>query len=131
MQDVILLVSTSAIFIFGYFLMNKLDVFLENNFEPITHNVNIEFFTNIQLSNRMVRPIFGNGDLKHGMIFIQFYVIENVIRTVTDCCPLCELFFRVDYFGGTCRGCSAPCYQCTDWRQYECRFLGISRCSQL
>lgn len=24
-----------------------------------------------------------------------------------------------------------PCYQCTDWRQYECRFLGISRCSQL
>lgn len=27
MQDVILLVSTSAIFIFGYFLMNKLDVF--------------------------------------------------------------------------------------------------------
>ena len=46
----------------------------------------------------MVRPIFGNGNLKHGMIFIQFYVIENVIRTVTDCCPLCELFFRVDYF---------------------------------
>ena len=31
MQDVILLVSTSAIFIFGCFLMNKLDVFLENN----------------------------------------------------------------------------------------------------
>ena len=31
MQDVILLVSTSAIFIFVYFLMNKLDVFLENN----------------------------------------------------------------------------------------------------
>ena len=31
MQDVILLVSTSAIFIFGYFLMNKLDVFLEND----------------------------------------------------------------------------------------------------
>jgi len=31
MQDVILLVSTSAIFIFGYFLMIKLDVFLENN----------------------------------------------------------------------------------------------------
>lgn len=29
MQDVILLVSTSAIFILGYFLMNKLDVFLE------------------------------------------------------------------------------------------------------
>lgn len=27
MQDVILLVSTSAIFIFGYFLMRKLDVF--------------------------------------------------------------------------------------------------------
>lgn len=27
MQDVILLVSTSAIFIFGYFLMKKLDVF--------------------------------------------------------------------------------------------------------
>ena len=25
MQDVILLVSTSAIFVFGYFLMNKLD----------------------------------------------------------------------------------------------------------
>ena len=38
MQDVILLVSTSAIFIFGYFLMNKLDVFLENNFEPIAQN---------------------------------------------------------------------------------------------
>lgn len=38
MQDVILLVSTSAIFIFGYFLMNKLDVFLENNFEPIPQN---------------------------------------------------------------------------------------------
>lgn len=38
MQDVILLVSTSAIFIFGCFLMNKLDVFLENNFEPITQN---------------------------------------------------------------------------------------------
>ena len=38
MQDVILLVSTSAIFIFGYFLMKKLDVFLENNFEPITQN---------------------------------------------------------------------------------------------
>lgn len=31
MQDVILLVSTPAIFIFGYFLMKKLDVFLENN----------------------------------------------------------------------------------------------------
>ena len=31
MQDVVLLVSTSAIFVFGYFLMNKLDVFLENN----------------------------------------------------------------------------------------------------
>lgn len=29
MQDVILLVSTSAIFVFGYFLMNKLDVFLK------------------------------------------------------------------------------------------------------
>jgi hypothetical protein len=38
MQDVILLVSTSAIFIFGDFLMKKLDVFLENNFEPITQN---------------------------------------------------------------------------------------------
>ncbi len=38
MQDVILLVSTSAIFIFGYFLMKKLDVFLENNFEPITQD---------------------------------------------------------------------------------------------
>ena len=38
MQDVILLVSTSAIFIFGYFLMKKLDVFLENNFGPITQN---------------------------------------------------------------------------------------------
>ncbi len=38
MQDVILLVSTSAIFIFWYFLMNKLDVFLENNFEPITQD---------------------------------------------------------------------------------------------
>ena len=38
MQDVILLVSTSAIFIFGYFLMKKLDAFLENNFEPITQN---------------------------------------------------------------------------------------------
>lgn len=31
MQDVILLVSTSAIFIFGHFLIKKLDVFLENN----------------------------------------------------------------------------------------------------
>ena len=31
MQDVILLVSISATFIFGYFLMNKLDAFLENN----------------------------------------------------------------------------------------------------
>ena len=31
MQDVVLLVSTSAIFVFGYFLMNKLDAFLENN----------------------------------------------------------------------------------------------------
>ena len=30
MQDVILLVSISAIFIFGSFLMNKLDAFLEN-----------------------------------------------------------------------------------------------------
>lgn len=38
MQDVILLVSTSAIFIFGDFLMKKLDVFLENNFEPITQD---------------------------------------------------------------------------------------------
>ncbi len=35
MQDVILLVSTSAIFIFGYFLMNKLDVFLENNWNRL------------------------------------------------------------------------------------------------
>ena len=33
MQDVILLVSISAIFIFGYFLMNKLDAFLENNWK--------------------------------------------------------------------------------------------------
>ena len=39
MQDVILLVSTSAIFIFGDFLMKKLDVFLENNFEPITQRI--------------------------------------------------------------------------------------------
>ena len=31
MRDVVLLVSTSAIFVFGYFLMNKLDAFLENN----------------------------------------------------------------------------------------------------
>ena len=31
MLDVVLLVSTSAIFVFGYFLMNKLDAFLENN----------------------------------------------------------------------------------------------------
>ena len=31
MRDVILLVSTSAICIFGYFLMDKLDAFLENN----------------------------------------------------------------------------------------------------
>ena len=31
MQDVILLVSISAILILGYFLMNKLDAFLENN----------------------------------------------------------------------------------------------------
>ena len=31
MQDVILLVSTSAIFIFGYFMVKKLDAFLENN----------------------------------------------------------------------------------------------------
>ena len=31
MRDVILLVSTSAICVFGYFLMDKLDAFLENN----------------------------------------------------------------------------------------------------
>ncbi len=31
MQDVILLVSTSAIFIFGYFMVKKLDAFPENN----------------------------------------------------------------------------------------------------
>lgn len=33
MQDVILLVSTSAIFIFGYFLMKKLDVFFGKQLE--------------------------------------------------------------------------------------------------
>ena len=31
MQDVILLISTLAMFVFGYFLMKKLDTFLENN----------------------------------------------------------------------------------------------------
>ena len=37
MQDVILLVSTSAIFIFGYFLMKKLDAFLESNWNEQEH----------------------------------------------------------------------------------------------
>ena len=37
MQDVILLVSTSAVFIFGYFLMKKLDAFLENNWNGQDH----------------------------------------------------------------------------------------------
>ncbi len=69
---------------------------IDNSSLPLfldSHNVNVEFFTNIEFSNRMVRPIFGNGNLKHGMIFIQFYVIENVIRTVTDCCPLLRAVF--------------------------------------
>lgn len=37
MQDVILLVSTSAIFVFGYFLMKKLDAFLKNNWNEQEH----------------------------------------------------------------------------------------------
>ena len=37
MQDVILLVSTSAIFIFGYFMVKKLDAFLENNWNEQEH----------------------------------------------------------------------------------------------
>ena len=37
MQDVILLVSTSAIFIFGYFMVKKLDAFLETNWNEQEH----------------------------------------------------------------------------------------------
>ena len=37
MQDVILLVSTSAIFIFGYFMVKKLDAFLENKWNEQEH----------------------------------------------------------------------------------------------
>ena len=37
MKIVILLVSTSAVFIFGYFLMKKLDAFLENNWNGQDH----------------------------------------------------------------------------------------------
>lgn len=37
MQYIILLVSASAIFIFGYFLMKKLDDFLENNWNEQEH----------------------------------------------------------------------------------------------
>lgn len=37
MQDVILLVSTSVIFIFGYFMVKKLDAFLENNWNEQEH----------------------------------------------------------------------------------------------
>ena len=37
MKIVILLVSTSAVFIFGYFMVKKLDAFLENNWNEQEH----------------------------------------------------------------------------------------------
>jgi len=36
MKDMILLLSTLAMFLFGYFLMKKLDAFLEENHRFIT-----------------------------------------------------------------------------------------------
>ncbi len=67
MQDVILLVSTSAIFIFVYFLMNKLDVFLMNKLDVFLENDWNRQETALTYGENSLRIVFSNPLMAGGL----------------------------------------------------------------
>ena len=64
-------------------------------------NVNAILSANIQFTNTFADPPGRNFYFKNGVLLVDLYVVENMVGSVSDRCPFCHLFFRVDYLVGT------------------------------
>ena len=95
MQDVILLVSTSAIFIFGYFMVKKLDAFLENNWNEQEHAlIHGENSLKIGFSNPLMADslsdVLETYGKQHPDVFIHIFSGEdsNARIVILRCTPV-------------------------------------------
>ena len=60
-------------------------------------NIYIIFSSDIKVSYCFSNPLMGNFYFKYCMRSIYFHIIKNVIVCITDRCPFCHLFFRINY----------------------------------
>ena len=86
------------------------------------HNVDVAAFADVNLANAFSNPGIRNGHLKHGMFLTQLNVVKNVVGAVTDGCPGCQLFFRINHlvctvsqqeFGMNISGCPGNDHLCS------------------
>ena len=60
-------------------------------------NVDSKLSADIQFANAFPDPAFRYFHLKNGVLLVDLYVVEDMVGSVSDRCPFCHLFFRVDY----------------------------------
>ena len=60
-------------------------------------DIDAVFPADIQLANAVALPAFRHGDLDDGVVFIQLYVVEDVVGGIANGCPFCQLLFRVSH----------------------------------
>ena len=63
-----------------------------------TQNIDVELFTNIQLSYGLTYPALGDRYFKDSVLAVKLNVIQHMIGAVPDGCPSCQLLFRVYHF---------------------------------
>ena len=66
-----------------------------------SQDIDIEFFTDIQLTDGFSHPALRNRHLEDGILTVQLDVIQYMVGTVPDGRPPGKLFFRLDYLIGT------------------------------
>ena len=60
-------------------------------------NVDSKLSADIQFANAFPDPAFWYFHLNNGVLLVELYVVEDMVGSVSDRCPFCHLFFRVDY----------------------------------
>ena len=64
-------------------------------------NVNAILPANIQFTNAFANPLVWNFYFKNGVLPVDLHVVENMIGSISNCCPFCYLLFRVDHMVGS------------------------------
>ena len=60
-------------------------------------NVDSKLSADMQFANAFPDPAFCYFHLKNCVLLVDLYVVEDMVDSVSDRCPFCHLFFRVDY----------------------------------